>query len=147
MIRLSTGLRAALLWDAGLRQMMWRGVIEIYTGAQPATADAAPTGTLLGRITEDGDAFTPGSSTGGLQTEEKTITSIQHTGNWVLNGVGTGTPGWWRFVWNLNDTGAVSLYYPRIDGAVGESLLNMPTTISPATEIENVEFNFYFLSN
>jgi len=147
MIKLSSGLRAAMLWDSGLRSMMWRGFIEVYSGAQPIDADAATTGILLGRITEGGVAFTPGSSTGGLRTEEKTITSLQHTGNWGLDGVATGTPGWWRFLWNLSDSGEQSLYYPRIDGAVGESLLNMPTTISAATDIANIEFNFYFLDN
>ena len=147
MIRLSTGLRAALLWDSGLRAMMWRGIIEVYSGTQPESADFAPTGTLLGRITEDGAAFTPGSSVGGLRTEEKNIVALQHVGDWTLDGVASGVPGWWRFIWNNGDNNQASLFYPRIDGAVGESLFNLPTSITAATNIDDIEFNFYFLPN
>jgi hypothetical protein len=147
MIRLSSGLRAAMLWDAGLRAMMWRGTIHIYTGTQPASADMAPTGTLIGRITEDGAGFVAGAISGGLRTKAKTLTSIQDDGNWVVKGVTTGQPGWWRFKWNGLDTDDDDLYSPRIDGTVGESLFNLPEQLFATTEIQNVEFNFYFLGN
>ena len=49
----------AMLGTLGFVGAMQRGCIEIYSGAMPITADAAPTGTLLGRITNNGAAFTP----------------------------------------------------------------------------------------
>lgn len=42
-------------WDAALSN----GTLEFYSGTQPASADAAPTGTLLCVITKDGAAYTP----------------------------------------------------------------------------------------
>lgn len=51
MIRLSTGLRNAIAQNIGLAGALNRGCIRIYSGAQPATADSAATGTLLGTVT------------------------------------------------------------------------------------------------
>lgn len=50
MIRLSTGLRNNLVGPTGLAASFAGGVIDVYSGAQPATADAAITGTRLGRV-------------------------------------------------------------------------------------------------
>lgn len=48
-LRLSTKLRDALA--AAFAASFAGGVIDIYSGSQPATADSAVTGTLLGRVT------------------------------------------------------------------------------------------------
>jgi hypothetical protein len=50
-LRLSTGLRNFVNADGSIKGALQNGKIEIYTGSQPATADAAPTGTLLATIT------------------------------------------------------------------------------------------------
>jgi len=144
MIRLSSGLRGAMLWDAGLRLMMWRGKIDVYSGPQPESADFAPTGTLLGSITENGDPFVVGAETGGLRLDGVGMTHLVHVGDWQFNGDDSGTPGWWRYVWNLNDPGTDSNYYPRIDGTVGESLFNMPGVVNSATVVSGIEFNLFF---
>lgn len=57
-LRLSTGLRNALAQGMGFAAAMNRGSILIYSGAQPATADAAVTGTLLGTVTQNSAALT-----------------------------------------------------------------------------------------
>ena len=57
-IRLSTGARNLLVNGQGLQGMFNKGYIEIYTGSQPATADAAKTGTLLGVVTVGSAALT-----------------------------------------------------------------------------------------
>lgn len=49
----------AMLGTLGFTGAMQRGCIEIRSGAMPITADAAPTGVLLGRITNNGLPFTP----------------------------------------------------------------------------------------
>lgn len=46
-LRLSTALRNFLLQHGSLRQALQNGVIEIYSGSQPASGDSAVTGTLL----------------------------------------------------------------------------------------------------
>lgn len=50
-LRLSSALRNYINANGGVKQALANGEIKIYTGAQPATADAAPTGTLLATIT------------------------------------------------------------------------------------------------
>jgi hypothetical protein len=57
-MRLSTGLRNFIAKQGGIGQALNNGVIEIYTGAQPASPDAAPTGTLLCTITNNAGAVT-----------------------------------------------------------------------------------------
>lgn len=62
------------------------GVIRIYTGAQPASANTAPSGTLLGTLTLSDPAF--GSSSSG------TATASAITGDTSADA--TGTAGWFR---------------------------------------------------
>lgn len=57
-VRQSTGLRNQLAAGAGFGQIFNRGRIEIYTGAQPASADAAITGSLLGIVSSSSLALT-----------------------------------------------------------------------------------------
>lgn len=56
--RISTALRNALVGSLGFTGAMCRGYIGIYTGSQPATADSAATGTLLGKVTAASAALT-----------------------------------------------------------------------------------------
>lgn len=58
-LRLSTAIRNFALSGGSVRDALQGGKIQIYTGAQPATADAAPTGTLLCTVTAGGLAHTP----------------------------------------------------------------------------------------
>lgn len=57
-MRLSTGARNFLNKYGSIDRMLVGGRIEIYSGAQPATADAAVTGTLLCTITDNAAART-----------------------------------------------------------------------------------------
>ena len=77
----------AMLGTLGFVGAMQRGVIEIYSGAMPITADAAPTGTLLGRITNNGTAFTPevvGSTAVTFSGESGSLTSLTVAGVDIL---------------------------------------------------------------
>jgi hypothetical protein len=58
-LRLSTSLRNQVLSGGSLKDTLNGGKILIYSGAQPATADAAPTGTLLATITANSLSHTP----------------------------------------------------------------------------------------
>lgn len=64
--RLSTALRNNIVGSTGLAASFTGGVIDIYTGTQPATADSAATGTLLGRVSIASTTYvaeTPASAT------------------------------------------------------------------------------------
>ncbi len=61
MWRYSTGLVQKMAQRASIKEALHDGVIKIYSGAQPASADAAPTGTLLAIITLASGSFTEGT--------------------------------------------------------------------------------------
>ncbi len=66
MIRLSTGLRNNIVGPTGVAASFAGGVIDIYSGTQPATADSAISGTLLGRVSIASATYTaetPASAT------------------------------------------------------------------------------------
>lgn len=58
MLKASKALRNGMLAYGTFRQVMSDCVLEVYSGSQPATAESAPTGTLLCTYTENGGAFT-----------------------------------------------------------------------------------------
>lgn len=97
------------------------GVIELYTGAQPINPDAAATGTLIGTVSLDGGAFTPGTATNGLNFAAPVLNVIGKEGaeTWKFTAVAAGTIGWGRFRGNAPDTGGASTVLPRIDFSVG----------------------------
>jgi hypothetical protein len=96
------------------------GIIDIYSGSQPATADAAETGTKLARITLASGAFTPGVGTNGLNFDTAADGSIAIDSGEVWSGVGlaAGTAGWFRFYANDVVSGA-STVAVRFDGVCG----------------------------
>lgn len=57
-LRLSTGLRNFCLAGGSVKDALQGGKLLIYSGAQPATADTAPSGTLLCTITAASGAHT-----------------------------------------------------------------------------------------
>lgn len=100
------------------------GSIQIRTGAQPATANDAATGTLLATLTLADPAF--GASVAGVAT-------LDATPALSTTGVAAGTAGWFRMLDNSGDTvldGAVTA-----TGGGGELELNT-TTISIGVTVE-----------
>lgn len=57
-LRISSGLRNFVMQNGSFKNALQNGKLLIYTGAQPATPDAAPTGTLLATITSSSGAHT-----------------------------------------------------------------------------------------
>lgn len=125
-LRLSTALRNALLGlaanDGSLKTLFTDSIIEIYSGSQPATADAAETGTKLVRITVASGAFTSGVATNGLELGVAASGAIaKNTDVWSGVGLATGTAGWFRWYANTVVTGAVTTTGIRLDGSCGTS--------------------------
>lgn len=118
MLRLSTGLRTLVAGTTGFGAAFANGTAEIYSGAQPATADAAPTGTLLAVITQDGGVFTPGDPANGLDFKAAAAGAVEKDGNWLITTLTKGNAGWFRLKANAADAGGVSTTAVRMDGSV-----------------------------
>lgn len=114
-----------------LADIMQNGYIMIYSGTQPATADAAYGATALVKITVASGNFTSGTETNGLEFKVSASGEIEkNTDVWSGVGLAANTAGWFRFYANGTDAGALSTTLPRIDGSVGTSGadLNMSST-------------------
>lgn len=147
-LKISTGLRTAMMGTSGFAEVFANGIIEIYTGAQPATADAATTGTLLGTVTLEGGAFTPGTATNGLTWATPANGAVtKSTDLWQFIGVATGTAGWFRLKGNALDNNALSTTLPRLDGSIGSSgadmnLSNLSIVPAAVTTIDTFSVTF-----
>lgn len=117
------------------------GVMDIYSGAQPASADAAETGTKLMRITEGSGAFVAGAPGNGLRFAATCVTANEITKDLsqVWSGVGlaaagTGTvAGYFRLYANDATTG-LSTSAIRMDGNC--SMTAYPMRMSSTTIVE-----------
>lgn len=102
------------------------GAINLYSGAAPGTADAAPTGTLLCAITLPTPCFAAPS--GGV------ITANTITGGTVL---ATGVIGYGRVV-TATDGGGLSTTDPRYQFSVGvsgtEMIVNTASVVLGGTQ-------------
>lgn len=108
--RFSTGLRNNVLRSGGdsFADTLANGIFRVFTGSQPATADAVETGTLLGSFTIENGAFTPGIATNGINFDVSTggVLAKKTTETWRCVTVAAGTAGWGRFYANDMATGA-----------------------------------------
>lgn len=144
-VRLSTQLRNNLVGSTGFAATFANGVINIYTGSQPATADSAATGTLLGTVTLSSGAFTDGVSTNGLTFGSPASGAVAKSGTWSFNGVDDGTAGWFRLRGNAADAGGSSTTLPRLDGTIATSgadmnLSNINITTGAPTTIDTFTY-------
>lgn len=83
-LRVSTALRNHVLSGGSVKDALQGGKILIFSGAQPTSADAAPTGTLLATITASGGAHTPEVQATGTVTLSGSAGSIDGV---TVNGV------------------------------------------------------------
>ncbi len=112
-LRHSTGMKNTAL-DAGVGPALdTTGRLAIYTGAQPATADTAASGTLLGTLTLSADAFAVAAN-GSMAINAVTSATA----------VASGTAGWFRFYRTVDTApGTVAVAADRrIDGLIGTDM-------------------------
>lgn len=130
-LRLSTGLRNKLLGSEGFQTIMQNGVIRIFPGVQPSSADDGESVSPLIEITVSSGTFTPGTATNGLNFEAPSGGSCAKSTAEVWSGsaASTGTAGWFRFYANDRATGSDTTH-ARFDGSVSTSgaQLNMSST-------------------
>ena len=145
--RLSTGLVNLMMAQTGgslvgasFGTLFLDGVIYVYTGSQPATADLTESGTNILIISESGLTFTPSSPTNGLEFEDDPTAGVLEKASaetWQGVGIGGGgTAGWFRFYANDRVQGASSTSV-RFDGACGttgtEMIMSSTTVVVGAT--------------
>lgn len=114
-LKISTGLRNAMLDGTGFKEALADGFIRFYTGTPPATADAAVTGTLLCIVSDN--------STGtGLDLGTPASGTVSKSGAQAWSGVNlaTGTATYFRYTENADD-GTSSTTQKRIQGTCGTS--------------------------
>lgn len=144
-VRLSTGLRTLMAGTTGFGTAFANGVIEVRTGAQPSTADGAASGTLLGTITLNSGAFTPGSPTNGLTFNAAASGAVTKSGVWSFVGVAEGVAGWFRLKANAVDGGGTSTSAVRMDGSVASAgsdlnLSNITVAIGSPNTVDSFTF-------
>lgn len=144
-IRMSSALKNALLYNQPMISALSFGVIRVYSGPQPANANDSATGTLLGNITLDGLAFTPGATQGGLNMVAVPSFSYlikPNSASWILTADTSGNAGWWRFHANANPA-------MNMDGSVTapyeELFIGDPTLVAGETRnINSFQIGFYW---
>jgi hypothetical protein len=117
------GTAAIAAKGGSLNDLFKHGVIHIYSGSQPADADAVETGTKRVEITEDGNTHVPASGLYGLEFEDTPVSGQLDklaTQSWEGDALNTGTIGWFRFYDQSVTTGA-STTAVRFDGAIALS--------------------------
>jgi len=115
-LKASTGCRNKLLDTNPFKTIFNLGFIEIYSGAEPASADAAATGTKLAKIGNGG------SSTGVTFEAAAANGSIAKKSSETWEGpvLANGTAGYYRLV-AAGDDGTLSTTQARLQGSVGTS--------------------------
>lgn len=129
-MKLSTGLRNALLDTASFKQIFDGGVIKVFGGTPPATADDAEgTGQVLLTITKAGVTFEAGNVSTGISFGSATNGTLSKNPNETWNGVvsQSGTATWFRIYDNSYTTGE-STTAKRIQGTVGTFNADMLVT-------------------
>ena len=148
-LRLGLGLRNKLLQGTGgIAGLFADGVMDIYSGTMPASADVVETGTFLVRITTASGIAGSGGTGGGTSgtgvgangldfgTAANGVLS-KSASVWSGTGIVTGQAGWWRFYSTeaLKGTSSTAI---RMDGNCGVSGadLNMSSlTVTAAATI------------
>jgi len=125
-IRITAALRNFLLRDGAFKNAFQNGIIKVFTGSQPATAEAAETGTLLLKFTKASGAHTNEVlATGTLTVTGSlpgTFTSVTVNSVELLSGTVTGVTDLATtaaaIAQNINDNINVPEYTASSSGAV-----------------------------
>lgn len=137
-IKVSTGLRNAVLATSSLKSALSNGVLRIYAGAEPGSADAAVNGaTLLCEIFSDGSA----AGINLANAAENGSISKAPGEAWSGSHIANGTATWFRHV-TLADDGTASTAAMRIQGSVGVSGadLNLSSVAFTVSTPQNIDY-------
>ena len=149
-LRISTGLRDALLDTGSLKTTLDGGFIHIYSGTPPATPDDAITGTLLATIYSDGGAgptglnFAASAASGVIQKAAGETWDNSTAGN-----IASGTATHYLHVASAESDGTAigaSTTAPRILGSVALAGADMDLANTSLTAGQTQSINFYSIA-
>ena len=129
-LKLSTGLRNAMLDSSSLKGAMDGSVIRLYAGNEPSTADAAlDSATLLCEVSVNGDGT---GVTLAASAQNAAITKNPNE-SWFGEVLTSGTATFFRMVIPANDDGTLSTTQQRIQGTVaaagGDAYIANPSIV------------------
>lgn len=142
MIKLSTAVRVALAVGGSLKSTLDGGLVRIYSGSVPASADAAIGGaTLLCEISAGGDG-TPVTfeATAPLGVLKKSVSET-----WTGTNLADGTPTFFRYVLD-GDGGSASSSAPRFQGSAGVLGSDMYISSLPLVTGQPLAFSVFELA-
>jgi hypothetical protein len=120
----------------GFTEIMRGCKINVYTGAQPTTANDVATGTLLFTVTKGGDGVT------GLEWNPASAGAASKPSgdSWAGTAVAAGTAGWFRCYEEGDDPATASTTNARFDGAVATTgaQINMTSTTIALSAVQTV---------
>jgi len=123
-----------------------QGILRIFTGTQPTSADLIESGTLLVEISQGSAAFVSGTEENGLNFGEAASGVLAKEASEIWSGVAvaSGTAGWFRFYPNdVDGNDGASTTAIRFDGAIATSgaqinMTNTSITLGGTTTIDTV---------
>lgn len=134
-LRLSTGLRQALLGTADFRTEFTASFVNIYSGSQPTSSNDPASGTLLATIYSDGAAI-------GVSFDAPVDGTISKAAaqTWSGTALATGTAGYYRLYEATDDPSLSSTTNSRMDGAIATSggELNMSSTAIVVSAVQTI---------
>lgn len=142
MIKLSTAVREALAVGGSLKSILDGGLVRIYSGSVPASADAAIGGaTLLCEISVGGDG-TPVTfeATAPLGVLKKSVSET-----WTGTNLADGSPSFFRYVLD-GDDGSASASAPRFQGSAGVLGSDMYISSLPLVTGQPLAFSVFELA-
>lgn len=125
--KVSTAVRDRMLTSESLRDIFALGFLDIYSGAEPATADAAlGAAVLLCRVSSSGSGL---GLNFNLATSSAGVLAKLGTETWAGSNVAGGVAAFYRFV-QSTDSGVLSTTQPRLQGTIATSAaeLVLPNT-------------------
>ena len=131
-----------------IRDIFKDGVLRIFAGTAPSTADAATTGTLLCQLTLSSGAFVAGAFDNGLEFSAATagVIGILSGETWSGLNLATGVATHFRLVGNAADNNGSSTSLQRIQGTVGTSGTDITTANTTLTVDETTTCSTFTLT-
>lgn len=138
-LKLSTGLRNAMLDTAPFRTAMGSCTLKIYSGAEPATADAALSGNTLlceAFVGNDGSTALTFNAAAASGVIEKETTEV-----WEGTNAASGTASFYRLELS-GDSGALSTTDKRVQGSIATSgaELNLSSVALVLSATQTIDF-------
>jgi hypothetical protein len=138
MAKFSTGLRNSMLESSAFKTLFANCKLRVYSGAVPADADAAVTGTLLAELSAGGTGTGLNfdvASGGAIPKEPSEV--------WMTSAAAaSGTPSYFRLVQNA-DAGAASTTLPRVQGTAGGAGADLVMTNPALTAGQPWTLNYF----